>query len=140
VKKPCCPEDENSADEQLTVTAASCCGSKIDKPAASTSCCDPTGCTDKHAHECPECVSGTSQNCCDKPKTTQPGVRWIVSIFAQKCRGEGPVGPLQLAPTVLPNVTSQKIANDQPAGYVVNVPIRVTFTSHPPPTPPPRCS
>jgi hypothetical protein len=45
---------------------------------------------------------------------------------------------LEIAPTVPPDVTSQDIAAHQPAGNVVNVPIRLTFTSHRPPTPPPR--
>jgi hypothetical protein len=139
-KKPCCPESEYSDHEDLTALESSCCSSKIAKPADCSSCCEPTDCTKHHAQECPECASRSSQERCDKPKPTRPSSRWVVGIFAQRCRSQGPAGLLQLAPTVLPDRTLQKIAVHQPTGYVLNVPIRVTSTSHRPPTPPPRLS
>jgi hypothetical protein len=138
--KPCCPEEQNCGGEHRGAANSPCCSSKIENSAPAPSDCKHACCSEKPADACPECASRSSQKRCDQPNLTRPVVSWIVGIFAMKCRGEGPTGLLHHAPAVPSDVMSHKLAADHPAGDVVVVPIRVTSSSHRPPTPPPRFS
>ena len=139
-KQHCCLEEENRAGAHLSIAGCPCHGSRNDKPAESATGCTPTGRTEIPAPACSECNARYPQECRDKSKSVRPGVRWVVGIFAQKCRGQGPAGLLQLAPSVPAEVTPLKILARQLAGHVVSHPVRIAFTSRRPPTPPPRRS
>ncbi len=86
------------------------------------------------------CCSEAEPNCC-KTKSTKkkPDVRWVVGLFAQKCRGEGPKGFFQLEPVVFANLTGNWLFECSPAKEsLVDRPHWLTSTTHRPPTPPPR--
>jgi hypothetical protein len=102
--------------------------------------CCATADKETPADECPVCEARSSQKGHDMPKLAQPSVRWVVGTFAQKCRGEGPAGLIQLLPTIPPDPNGQILPVTEPAGCVIVVECHVTCTSHRPPTPPPRCS
>lgn len=140
-KRPCCSAAQHHDEQQATAPASSCCSLKMDHPTATLSCALPTGCMEKRAPECPACAARSSKKCCDNTGlAAQPGVRWVVGIFSQKCRGEGPAGLFQFPASVLPDPNSQRLAVPEPVGYVIGVECHVISTSHRPPTPPPRRS
>jgi hypothetical protein len=64
-------------------------------------------------------------------------IRWVSSVFQQKCRGEGPAGLLKLDPTVPPPLGTEHTA-PEPRGFVAVASLPIPTTSACPPTRPPR--
>ncbi len=82
--------------------------------------------------DCPKCRKKAS------PSHQSHSAGWVMGIFAQNCRGEGPAGLLKLEPSVPPAIPVAREATPAPAAFVeLPLPL-VTPTSHCPPTPPPR--
>ena len=137
-KKSCCSESEPAPEP--SVSAPPMCCAKT-KPAA-TCCSEKSACEATPDAECPHCAAKAKPNCCDKTKAPTPdsesGVRWVVGIFAQKCRGEGPAGLFQLDPAVAPDLTSFPLAEPERGGHVALGSDRTISVTHSPPTPPPR--
>jgi hypothetical protein len=138
-KNSCCLEAED-AEEGKPTESAPCC-SKAERLATPYCCDKPTGCCEQSAQDCPSCVANSSPICCQKkPGDDQSSVRWVVGIFAQKCRGEGPTGLFKVDPTVHPDLTSLSIPVREFVAFTLGFDCHVTSPSHSPPTPPPRRS
>lgn len=137
-KKSCCSEAEPAPEPSVTALPT-CCEKKT--PAA-TCCSETSACEDAPDAECPHCAVKAKPNCCEKKNAptpdTEPGVRWVVGIFAQKCRGEGPAGLFQLDPSVVPDLTPVFLAGPERGDHVAPRSDRTTSLTHPPPTRPPR--
>jgi hypothetical protein len=106
---------------------------RAERPA---SCCAQKPC-------CGECCHAEG-DCCREPKA-EPTIerregRWVVGVFARKCRGEGPQGLFDLGPSALPDLASSRLTGPDEAGFVADRPVRLSSTSQRPPTPPPRGS
>lgn len=65
-------------------------------------------------------------------------IHWVVGMFTQKCRGEGPAGLLKLEPTVPPALTTEHSTTPEPEGFVRVPSIPTVLTSQCPPIRPPR--
>jgi hypothetical protein len=83
--------------------------------------------------------------CCEAGRHTEPepaaksgGVRWVAGIFAQKCRGGGAAGLLHPEPAVPPALPATRPAARSPRDFAPATTPVIVFTSHRPPTPPPR--
>lgn len=115
--------------DQAIAPKKSCCAAS-DKP----SCCEDA----TKAPDCPHCAGKSCASCrehsTERPTTT---VRWVIGLFAQKCRGQGPAGQMQLDPAVesvlLPLVW---VLVEVPGASVPED--RFTVRAYPPPTPPPQ--
>lgn len=136
-RKSCCSGTESAS--ALSVKAQPTCCEKR-KPGA-TCCNNQSPCEATADAECPQCASKAKSNCCEKKAKLlhkQSSVRWVVGIFAQKCRGDGPIGWLKLELLTLPAPASATLA-DQPSVDII--PLHDQFAMsvpHSPPTPPPR--
>ena len=87
-----------------------------EKPAAC--CCEAGGCDETPAFEV-------------------VAVRWVVGLFAKKCRGDGPAGLFDAEPAIPPEAIFEPIRS-LPLVYMIDRPRRAVSVSHVPPTPPPR--
>lgn len=149
-KKSCCDQDgPHDAPTPAKIAATpSCCASAL-RP-AKPSCCSAEI---KHRAnlDCPTYVPATSaKTCCDAavepshedtpPTDNRAGVRWVGGVIAQKCRGQGPGGLLQLEPAIVPNVTPVPVAVSDRSDHPAPRSDRAVSVSHLPPTPPPRQS
>jgi hypothetical protein len=137
-KKSCCSEAE-PAPEPSVSAPPTCCEKR--KPAA-TCCSEKPACEAAPDAECPHCAAKAKPNCCEKTKAPTPdsesGVRWVVGVFAQKCRGEGPAGLFQLDPAVAPDLTPVALAEPERGDHVAPRSDRTISLTHSPPTRPPR--
>ena len=85
------------------------------------------------------CAKAATASCCEQePNTEKSGVRWVVGVFAQKCRGEGLGGLLKLELIAAPERDATPRPTFDPTDSVREPDSRLTFTSLCPPTPPPR--
>jgi hypothetical protein len=125
---PCCsepgdlissPHAERSTSE--TPSTNSCCERKEDNTASVTE-------SAQKRHE-------TSPNTTDAIEW-----HWVAGFSAQKCRGEGPTGFLNPDPSIPPVLIATHPGKPVPGTLVCITSTPVTFTSHRPPTPPPRKS
>jgi hypothetical protein len=93
-------------------------------------------CSEADHPDVPSCCAEPPE--AKKPDTTDAPVRWVVGVFARTCRGEGPAGPLQSDPVIVPDPIP--IVPDQPdrIGHPAPRSDRATPVPHSPPTPPPR--
>jgi hypothetical protein len=140
-KKPCCCEA--GAEEGTQPTESPSCCPKADGEATPSCCGQSTGCCDRPSPECPACAAKTSAKCCEKkapPAGDESGVRWVVGIFARKCRGEGPAGLMKLDPSVPPDMEPRQVVAPEPGEFLAGFDPVVTSASHSPPTRPPRGS
>jgi hypothetical protein len=95
---------------------------------------------------CSEESDAEPHACCEKAPPAEPqppaarptGLHWVSSIFSQKCRGEGSAGVLQPDPAVPPALPVTRPAAHTPRGFAPATSPATVFTSHRPPTPPPR--
>jgi hypothetical protein len=136
-EKPCCtgadPSSEPSVKppasfcEKLKVAGSTCC--RVESPEAGGS-----------APECPHCAAKAKSCESKRPTATQPAVHWLIGIFAQKCRGEGPWGLTHLDPVIVSDLRPTLHAGPEPVVWIVPRSVRLATSSHCPPTPPPRCS
>ena len=97
------------------------------KPAAC--CCEAGGCSEAPTPE-PSC-------CSKEPAPEGVAVRWVVGLFAKKCRGDGPAGLFDAEPAVPPEAIFEHI-RPLPLVSAIDCPRRAVSASHVPPTPPPR--
>lgn len=114
---------------------------KADVPKAGSSpkCCESES-TDS---TCPSCCSDHvpaarhGANCKPTPRS-EVGVNWVIGIFAQKCRGEGPWGLMQQDPClpaeIVPGVQPSLVVVEQ---FEVDC-VRAIRVPAIPPAPPPR--
>jgi hypothetical protein len=132
-KKACCSEAEPAVEPSVSAPS-SCCEKR--KPPA-TCCSDKPACEVAPDSEGPHCAAKPeSKNCCEKK--TPAGVRWVVGIFAQKCRGEGLAGLFQLDPAVVPDLTPVHIPEPERGDHAAPRSDRTISVTHSPPTRPPR--
>lgn len=91
------------------------------------------------AHDTPDPSTCCSRKMADEaePPGAQPGVRWVLGVYAKTCRGLGPDGPFALDPVVVPDHTPAVVKLFPPA---FNHPVsdHLTTTTSSPPVPPPR--
>jgi hypothetical protein len=120
-------------------------------PADTTPCCSKVGttasgcgaptasCSERPSPDCPHCRAKDAT--LGAPKAhAEGGDRWVVGIFAQKCRGEGPAGLMKFDP-ILPSAERPALFAVPEPGERLNChPRRCLSISHTPPTPPPRRS
>jgi hypothetical protein len=93
--------------------------------------------------EKPCCAKTATASCCEREQEKArpaPSVRWVVGVFAQKCRGEGFGGLLKLELIVVPEQEPAPRDAFEPTESVRISNSRVTRISLCPPTPPPRLS
>lgn len=136
-KKSCCSEAEPTSEPSVSAPPT-CCTKQ--KPAA-TCCSGKQACEAEPVAECPHCAAKAKPNCCKKKapsRTSESGVRWVVGIFAQKCRGEGPAGLFQLDPAVVPDLTPIHFPELERGDQAAPRSDRTMSLSHSPPTPPPK--
>jgi hypothetical protein len=100
--------------------AKSGCCSKSKKP----SCCS--------AHESAETKSE------DEPPA--PKLTWVAGIFAQKCRGEGPAGSLEVEASIAPALPSAPREPRPTRDFARPPDTHIRSASLCPPVPPPRAS
>jgi hypothetical protein len=137
MKKSCCSES-NSGSVKSILSSSSCCGHS---QSTGSPCCSQKSHEVEPNPKCPHCnPKPGSKGCEKKSPATGSGVRWIVGIFAQKCRGEGPAGMFQLDPAIVSDLTPTLLAGPGPVDWVAPRSVRLTPSSHCPPPPPPRCS
>ena len=74
------------------------------------------------------------------PEPPAPKLKWVVSVFAQKCRGDGPAGLLELGASIAPALPSAPRAPRLSRDFDRPTDTPVCFTSFRPPIPPPRAS
>jgi hypothetical protein len=133
----CCSETAQHEEAPSTATTSSCC--RQDAPLDARCCPDDNGGSEESRSDCPACAAKASLESCKKRLSTdRPGVRWVVGMFARKCRGEGPAGLFQLEPAVFPELTSYWLTDRPVVSTLTDCPQWLTSTSHCPPTPPPR--
>ncbi len=138
--KSCCSEAE-PADESSVLSPPSCC--EKHNPSGASCCSKNPSCEVANDAGCPQCeAEPESKDCCDNktPPGGQSGVRWVAGVFAQKCRGEGPAGQLQLDPVVVPDHTPVTLLEPERTYHVAPRSERTTSLTHSPPTRPPRSS
>lgn len=136
-KKSCCSEAEPAPTPSITAQPT-CCDKR--KPAA-TCRNDQSVCEASPDSECPHCAAKVKSNCCEKKAPTrekESGIRWVVVIFAQKCRGEGPLGLFQLDPAIVPELKPIHLSVPERGDHVAPSSERTISVTHSPPTPPPR--
>ncbi|CAN5188525.1 hypothetical protein BH10PLA2_BH10PLA2_07290 [soil metagenome] len=126
------------------------------------SCCSESTATDEHHPkgsicerdstpcECERLAASTDQlNQTQSEATAVDGdkvehaplrLRWVVGILAQKCRGTGPSGLLQLEFTGLHQVSTFRSFQSPPDGWIVPGKMKTLEFAHIPPAPPPRRS
>jgi hypothetical protein len=126
--KSCCAESDPATEPSAT--------------AAPTCCRERPACESAPAADCPLCVASTTPECREKkaPTADQTGVRWVVGLFAQKCRGEGPAGLFQLDPAVVPDLAPVFLAGPDCGDHAAPRSERAASLTHAPPTRPPRSS
>ena len=117
-KRRAAPDDEHASESAM----ATCCEKR--KPAAASLCIN------------------TPVRIAEKEPTPDdgPGVRWVVGIFAQKCRGETSSGSIGPEPAVVCNLTPVFIAGLERGRRVAARSEWSTSLTHTPPTRPPRSS
>lgn len=137
-KKSCCSE----ADPQLSAAAepASCDSCQ---PSSKKTCADCSSIGEVAAAVCPHFPRSpaTESACCEQPKPVaaeQVGTRWVVGIFAQKCRGNGPAGLFPVDPVILPDMTAVVFSSPERSSHVTAFSERSESVTHSPPTRPPR--
>lgn len=137
-KKSCCSDAE---PEQTVPAQPTCCEKQ--KPAAASCCSKKPACEAEPVADCPSCTATPTSSCCEKKAPTpenESSVRWVVGIFAQKCRGDGPAGLFQLDPAVVPDLTPIHLPEPERGDHVAPRSDRTTSLTHSPPTRPPRSS
>lgn len=126
-KQSCCQESEPSA------TCAEC-AAVASAPCSDGSCCQSVG-----TAKCSHCPAQSEPKHPDANSfTKQPGVRWVVGLFAQKCRGEGPAGLLQLDFSIVSELIPVLLVQPDCSDFIRPSSDRATPRSIRPPTPPPR--
>lgn len=123
--------------------AKSCCDHHAavdDRSASNRSCCQKKAATCCSESKCDYDADAVCDHRFDSPKQTPSGVRWVVGIFAQKCKGEPGSGSVDHDPQTVPEATL--IALPEVLRETWNAPHSVSVTSrtHRPPTPPPKLS
>jgi hypothetical protein len=96
-------------------------------------CCD----ADHEGLEAPTSACPTGDQRAKEPTHDRASARWVVGLFAQKCRSDGPAGLFQAEPALPPDPISDPIPSI-PARTLIDRPCRAASASHRPPTPPPR--
>lgn len=137
-KKSCCSEDEPAPTLSVLVSPT-CCERRN---SSAEFCNEMPACEAAPDTECPHCVAKARPSCCEKKMAPTPdsesGVRWVIGIFAQKCRGEGPTGLFQLDPADVPDLTPYSLAEPERSDSVAPRLEQIISVTHSPPTRPPR--
>ncbi len=139
-QKSCCSEAEHARQGHRTESTP-CSASQCEQQ-ANLSCCEqPTRHGEQVVPDGSACPATTSSECSAKkaPHEDQTGsVRWVVGIFARKCRSEGPAGFYLIDPAIVPDLTPTRLGESHRIDRVAPRSDRVTGLPHHPPTPPPR--
>jgi len=156
------PLVQSRAKRSKPVPNKTCCSAApVDKPGSELrcrlqpDCCQPVKsldfscCSEKSSSEvsaepdCPHCAAKAKQNGSGKspgPQRIQKesGKRWLISIFVQKCRGEGPAGLYLHDTAIVPDIQPLDLPQPEPRPATTPDSDRLTTLSHCPPSPPPR--
>jgi hypothetical protein len=125
-KKSCCAESHSGSHP----SSSSCCSHS---DSSESYCCNQDSDNPVPKSQCPHCDP--------KPTSKGPsGVRWIVGIFAQNCRGSSLAMQFQLHPVIVSDVTQILLERPGPLDWVAPQMVHIASISHSPPKPPPRCS
>lgn len=129
----------------------SCCAEAeaLPEPAPAPTCCEKgksaaPSCATGATADCPQCDAKSAPTCCEpKPPREdrahdRSGVRWVIGVYAQKCRGEGPAGLFLLDPGIAPDLTPVVILEPERTVHPAPRSDHPVPTPHRPPTPPPR--
>jgi len=137
-KKSCCSEAEPTPEPAVSAQPTGC----VKQKPAATCCSHKSVCEAERDAECPHCAAKAKPSCCEKKKAPTPdgeaGVRWVVGIFAQKCRGMGPAGLFKLDPSVVPDLTLIHLPEPERDDHIALRSDRIISVTHSPPTRPPR--
>lgn len=136
----CC---ESGAEEGTQPAESPSCCPKADGEASPSCCGQSSGSCERPEQECPACAAKSSAKCCGKKAPVagnESDFRWVVGIFAQRCRGEGPAGLIKLDPSVPSDSSSGTLVAPQAGEFLSGIDPLITSTSHTPPTRPPRGS
>lgn len=90
--------------------------------------------------ETPNAETESASRCCEQEtavRVASPGVRWVIGIFAQKCRAET-MGLLQRVPGLPVDATPVAPSAPRRGERLVLVSDRSVKQTYRPPTPPPR--
>jgi hypothetical protein len=130
-KKSCCCSEAQGHEAESSKSACPC--SNAGRDSRQTPC--------EAATPSPECNAAEELKCCPEKHVAGPsGGRWIVGLFAQECRGAGPMGLYALEPTLVPQAPSTRHSALELAGFIADTSSTLSSSSHRPPTPPPRGS
>ncbi|MBN9120590.1 MAG: hypothetical protein J0I06_15795 [Planctomycetes bacterium] len=95
------------------------------------------------------CAKSEKPSCCSAPEPAEPKhegeppappVKWVAVMFAQKCRGESPVGLFDVEAGVAPVLPIARREPRQVPAFARPADTHARSTSFRPPTPPPRVS
>lgn len=113
------PLVESRRTRSMPVKSKSCCTDReTGRPAkAGLACCESVkdsatnagighlSCEVEATKNCNVSAAKAISHCCDKTESPrshdESGIRWVVGIFAQKCRGDGPAGFYQIDPALV---------------------------------------
>jgi hypothetical protein len=96
-------------------------------------------CSKPKKHSC--CSEHEPKACSEElPEPPAPKLKWVVSVFAQKCRGDGPAGLLEVEASIAPVLPSAPREPRPARDFDRPTDTPVCFTSFRPPIPPPRAS
>ncbi|AWM39990.1 hypothetical protein GobsT_16090 [Gemmata obscuriglobus] len=135
-KKACCSEPEPAP-------APSCCSKLKAAPACYA---EKAPCEAEAARDCASCptksaaVNRGPKPCHETPAPDRSGVRWVVGVYAQKCRGQGPAGLFLHDPSFVPDTPTVFADPPEPDRFPAPLSDRAVAVPHVPPTPPPRAS
>jgi hypothetical protein len=138
-KKKCCCSERESPPESSVATPSACCDHH--EPAASVDCCSKSpSSTEKTGDDCQLAAAKNKSNCCEtkKPADNHSTTHWLVGIFAQKCRNEGPASQFQFEPALSPDLCSFSLPEPEPVDNVAFPLKQIYSISLRPPIPPPR--
>lgn len=138
------PRVEASQRQQARANRSSCCEAASSISPAEHSCCDATPSSRSCCLEQANSQKPPDFTTVDTPlppdEASEPGLTWVVGIFAHQCHGDGPLGLWKSDPGLPPEPRFQKLISLKQDS------IRDTPWSNPsspsdsPPIPPPRLS
>jgi len=114
-------------------------------PPKAMPCCSEAETTPKLASACLAESAADIPHCAteflskrEKPANDSAGVRWVVSVFSQKCRGDGPAALFQAEPRLPSDLPASLVLSPIAGEFLTNFDCHAITTIQPPPTPPPQ--
>ncbi len=135
VKKACCCSDKKSAAKSPSGSSQTCCEHRAQ---GSSTCC-ASSCEDKNPSARATVDKNNSTDCAESKLAKRHSAnRWVVGIYAEKCRGKGPLGQSAQQPSLKPSIKPVHIPEPEPVAFVVWLLQHFPIAATSPPIPPPR--